>query len=95
MIISTPNIRYWRHLFSLTVKGRFPKTSGDTEHWDGGHLHYFTYKDIELLLSEHGFEVLVKRSVFGKEFLKEFLSPSIIIKERKYEKYEEVSPLEE
>jgi len=83
LIISTPNIRYWRHIFSLTVKGRFPKTSGDTEHWDGGHLHYFTYKDIELLLSEHGFEVLVKRGVFEREFLKEFLSPGIIIKGRK------------
>lgn len=81
LIISTPNIRYWRHLFSLTVKGRFPKTSGDTELWDGGYLHYFTYKDIELLLSEHGFEVLVKRGVFGREFLKE--SPGIIIKGRK------------
>jgi len=85
LIISTPNIRHWRHLFSLIVKGRFPKTSCDTEHWDGGHLHYFTYKDIELLLSEHGFEVLVKRGVFGREFLKEFLSPGIIIKGRKHE----------
>ena len=70
LVISTPNIRYWRHLFSLIVKGRFPKTSDDTEHWDGGHLHCFTYKDIELLLSEHGFEVLVKGGVFGREFLK-------------------------
>ena len=83
LIISTPNIRCWHHLFSLIVKGRFPKTSDDTEHWDGGHLHYFTYKDIELLLSEHGFEILVKRGVFGREFLKEFLSPGVIIKGKK------------
>jgi len=43
----------------------------------------FTYKDIELLLSEHGFEVLVKRGIFGREFLKEFLSPGVIIKGEK------------
>ena len=80
LIISTPNIRYWRYLFSLIFKGRFPKTSNDTELWDGGHLHYFTFKDVEDLLTKYGFKIITKRGVFGRDFLKEFRSPGIIIK---------------
>jgi len=80
LIISTPNIRYWRYLFSLIFKGRFPKTSNDTELWDGGHLHYFTFKDVEDLLTKYGFKIITKRGVFGRDFLKEFRSPGILIK---------------
>lgn len=83
LIISTPNIRYWHHLFDLAVKGRFPKTSGDAEHYDGGHLHYFTYKDIEMILEKTGFKIVKKSGVFGREILKEFLSPGIVIKAKK------------
>lgn len=82
-MISTPNIRYLRHLFSLIVKGRFPETSGDTEHWDGGHLHYFTYKDIEELLKSFVFKIVMRKGVFGMDFLKGFLSTGIVIKARK------------
>ncbi len=83
LIISTPNIRYWHHLFDLAAKGRFPKTSGDTEHYDGGHLHYFTYKDIEMILEQTGFKIVKKSGVFGREIFKEFLSPGIVIKAKK------------
>lgn len=83
LIISTPNIRYWHHLFDLAIEGRFPRTSGDTEHYDGGHLHYFTYKDIETILKKKGFKIVRKKGVFGREILKEFLSPGIVIKAKK------------
>lgn len=79
-MISAPNIRYWQHIFSLVIKGRFPRTSDDTEHYDGGHLHYFTYNDIEQILNNCGFNVIERRGVFGRDFLKEILSPGIVIK---------------
>lgn len=80
LIVSTPNIRYWHHLFDLAVNGRFPKTSGDAEHYDGGHLHYFTYRDIEKILEKKGFRIVQKSGVFRRNILKEFLSPGIVIK---------------
>ncbi|MDI3501051.1 MAG: hypothetical protein PWP22_822 [Thermoanaerobacter sp.] len=80
LIISTPNIRDWKYLFSLIFKGKFPKTSDDTELWDGGHLHYFTFKDIEELLKSNGFKIVKKCGVFGRNVFKELLSPGIVIK---------------
>jgi ubiquinone/menaquinone biosynthesis C-methylase UbiE len=44
--VSTVNMRYAKHAFHLVVLGRFPRTSTDTEAYDGGHLHYFTWKNI-------------------------------------------------
>ncbi|MDD2665851.1 MAG: class I SAM-dependent methyltransferase [Methanocellales archaeon] len=83
VVISTPNVRYWHHLFDLVIKGKFPKTSNNTEHYDGGHLHYFTYKDIETLLKINNFKIVMKAGVFGKETLKEFLSTGIVIKAKR------------
>ncbi|NMX21364.1 hypothetical protein C5S30_02780 [ANME-1 cluster archaeon GoMg4] len=80
LVISAPNIRHLSHLFNLIIKGRFPKTSNDTEHWDGGHLHYFTFKDIEDILKEYGFRIVMKKGVFGRDIFKEFLSTGIVIK---------------
>ncbi len=57
-IITTPNIRYVRHLFRLVLQGKGPKTAGyhdDELLWDGGHIHYFTSKDLEALFKEAGF----------------------------------------
>lgn len=45
-IISTPNIQYLPRLLSI-AKGRFPRTSGDPEGYDGGHIHYFTFRNLE------------------------------------------------
>lgn len=58
--ITTPNIRFLRCLQSIIIDGRFPKTSGDSSLYDGGHLHYFTFKDVELLLEDAGFRVVAK-----------------------------------
>lgn len=83
LIISTPNIRYWHHLFDIVIKGKFPKTSTDTDHYDGGHLHYFTYKDIENILENEGFKIVKKSGVFGRDIIKEFLSPGVVFKAKK------------
>ena len=54
LVLTTPNIRYYGFVLTL-VRGRFPRTSGDPEGYDGGHLHYFTFADIRALLEEAGF----------------------------------------
>jgi SAM-dependent methyltransferase len=56
LLLDTPNIRYAKHLWSLLIGGRFPVTAGDDEDLrlahDGGHLHYFARRDIEVLLRQ-------------------------------------------
>ena len=57
-ILTTPNVRYVRHLLRLVVQGQGPRTSGhpgDEPLWDGGHIHYFTSKDLMRLLKDGGF----------------------------------------
>jgi len=56
LIITTPNIRYFRNLIKLVFKGQFPHTTTDTFVWGGGHLHYFTRKDLASMLQEAGFK---------------------------------------
>ena len=58
LILTTPNVRYIRHLFRLVLQGKGPKTAAyedDELLWDGGHIHYFTSRDLEALLNEAGF----------------------------------------
>ncbi len=64
-IVSTPNVRYWRHLRRLALGGRFPRTSSDAEGYDGGHLHYFTFPDIEELLGEAGLQPVARFGTYG------------------------------
>lgn len=57
-ILTTPNVRYVRQVFRLIVRGQGPKTAGCADHellWDGGHIHYFTSKDLVVLLRGVGF----------------------------------------
>lgn len=57
-ILTTPNVRYVRHLIRLVLQGKGPKTAGyhdDELLWDGGHIHYFTSKDLEALFKKAGF----------------------------------------
>ncbi|OGY26354.1 MAG: hypothetical protein A2Z42_03440 [Candidatus Woykebacteria bacterium RBG_19FT_COMBO_43_10] len=100
LILDTPNMRYLKYLFSIIINGEFPKTSGDIEHsYDGGHLHYFTFKDIKNLLSKYGFKIdhhakahlpeSKKKpwykilSLLGPWFEREFLSIEILVSARK------------
>lgn len=50
LIITTPNMRYWRHIRSI-IAGKFPRTSMDEEAYDGGHLHYYTAANLIALIS--------------------------------------------
>jgi methionine biosynthesis protein MetW len=55
LLVTTPNIRCFRHLSTLLFKGIFPRTTTDSYVWGGGHLHYFTRKDLFTLLRVAGF----------------------------------------
>lgn len=73
LILTTPNVRYVRHLFRLVVQGRGPRTSSERHDdvlWDGGHIHYFTAKDIAVLLNDAGFvSVRARALIQAKGFL--------------------------
>lgn len=56
LILSTPNIRYYRNLLKLIFEGKFPHTTTDSFVWGGGHIHYFTRNDLKFLLQNAGFE---------------------------------------
>ena len=56
LVLTTPNIRNFRNLYTLIFKGIFPQTSPDTFVWGGGHLHFFTREDIKNLLKKAGFK---------------------------------------
>lgn len=95
LILSTPNIRFSDHLYTLIFKGLFPKTSLDPEVYDGGHIHFFTYKDIHLLLENAGFSEVVDeeiinkekrgwkgrlvQSIIGQKLMREFRTPGILV----------------
>ncbi|MBI4014075.1 MAG: class I SAM-dependent methyltransferase [Candidatus Rokubacteria bacterium] len=57
LVLTTPNIRYYGFVLTL-LGGRFPRTSGDPDGYDGGHLHYFTFADVRELLAAAGFEAI-------------------------------------
>lgn len=57
-IITTPNIRYVKNLSRIIINGFGPRTAGGNKlygPWDGGHLHYFTHRDLHEIFSEAGF----------------------------------------
>lgn len=55
VFINTPNIRFWRHIWSLLSLGKFPHTSGDKEVYHGGHLAFYTYSDLREIFEPAGF----------------------------------------
>ncbi|MBT3354337.1 MAG: class I SAM-dependent methyltransferase [Candidatus Scalindua sp.] len=56
LVLTTPNIRNFRNLYTLVFKGIFPQTSPDTFVWGGGHLHFFTREDIKSIFKKAGFK---------------------------------------
>ena len=54
VFINTPNIQYWFHIKQL-IHGTFPHTSGDKEVWHGGHLAFFTFRDLCDIFGTAGF----------------------------------------
>ena len=55
LYLSTPNIRFAGYLRTLVLGGRFPLTSGDPRGFQGGHIHFFTFADVEDVLRSAGF----------------------------------------
>jgi SAM-dependent methyltransferase len=68
-VINTPNIAFIKKRLLLAM-GRFPSTSQPNEGlgsdilFDGGHLHYFTFRSLSLLLAKAGLEI-VRHTGFG------------------------------
>lgn len=69
LILTTPNIRYFRNLATLILKGKFPHTTIDSFIWGGGHLHYFTRNDLEFLLQSADFKK-IKFHINHEQFLR-------------------------
>lgn len=70
LVINTPNIAFIKKRILLLL-GRFPSTSQPNEGigsdilFDGGHLHYFTFRSLRIVLEKAGFE-MVKKMGYGK-----------------------------
>lgn len=70
LVINTPNIAFIKKRLLLCL-GRFPSTSQPNEGigsdilYDGGHLHYFTYRSLRIILERSGFK-LVKKIGYGR-----------------------------
>lgn len=65
-VITTPNIRYLKHIWRILVRGKGPQTAnGNTEDgpWDDGHVHYFTHKDLRELFSQMNFREINSRAL--------------------------------
>jgi len=60
-LITTPNVRYVRHLWNLVVRGRGPRTGDQIQidgAWDNGHIHYFTHSDLREVFLQAGFRTV-------------------------------------
>jgi SAM-dependent methyltransferase len=59
LVVTTPNVRYVRHLVRLVLLGRGPMTSshppGATSSWDDGHVHYLTPGNLRRIADRVGF----------------------------------------
>jgi methionine biosynthesis protein MetW len=95
LLLSTPNIRYLKRIAQLVFTGRFPGTSGDPVGFDGGHLHYFTVRDVLELMRQAGLRpertigvIPSRRLAFlrpfaGARVVHEWLAPGMVIQGRK------------
>lgn len=59
-VVSVPNIRYLPRVLSL-AGGYFPRTTGDPNGYDGGHLHYFTTRNVAEVFEAAGLRDVIKR----------------------------------
>ncbi|HLY11277.1 MAG TPA: class I SAM-dependent methyltransferase [Planctomycetota bacterium] len=71
LIVSVPNVASFSNRFRVLF-GRCPVTSLDPG-WDGGHLHYFTPRDLKRLLGEIGFKVVGRAATGGLRLVKQLL----------------------
>lgn len=78
LILQTPNVRHYLQVVRIAVKGRGPKTSGDPEGIDGGHVHYFTGRDVAELLQAAGFDTVRICGSDGVRFLPALRSLGVV-----------------
>ncbi|MGC9000841.1 class I SAM-dependent methyltransferase [Caldisericum sp.] len=71
LIIGTANVSSLSNRLRI-LAGRRPRTSFDIG-WDGGHLLYFTPKDLKDLLNSFGFEVMEKYATGNLQWLRKLL----------------------
>lgn len=83
LILQTPNVRHYVHVYRLAVRGIGPRTSGDSEGVDGGHLHYFTARDVHDLVRGAGFSHFETHGTEGVRFLPAVRSLGILCIARK------------
>lgn len=70
VVITTPNVRYIRHLWKLAVLGQGPRTAGSSSRdgvWDNGHIHYFTHSDLRSIFRESGFKRVKSQALVDRE----------------------------
>jgi len=103
LILSTPNVQFIYHIFRL-ILGYSPKTSfGNSKYFrsdfiDGGHVHYFTEKDLIKTLKDIGFQIIeitgtfnVKNKILSKimkgtrkyALLRRYFNPGIVVMVKK------------
>ncbi len=85
VILTPPNTRFIEHISAIVFKGIAPKTSMDMEQYDGGHLHYFTFKDIERILDECSFKVILKKGI-ALRFYRSFKTRAFYLCSKLWEK---------
>lgn len=83
LVLQTPNVRHWHQVWRIAVRGRGPSTSGDPEGIDGGHLHYFTFRDVVDLLHEAGFADVETTGTEGVRWLAAIRSQGVLALARK------------
>jgi ubiquinone/menaquinone biosynthesis C-methylase UbiE len=87
VIIEVPNL-VWLPRRLAVMMGVLPVTA-EEEGWDGGHLHYFTFKETRRLLENNGFviEYIGCTGIFPKirNLWPSLFGGNILIKARKYQ----------
>ncbi|OHB75302.1 MAG: hypothetical protein A2Z34_09610 [Planctomycetes bacterium RBG_16_59_8] len=68
LVINVPNAASFSNRLRILF-GRAPVTSYDPG-WDGGHLHYFTPRDLKKALREHGFTVVGRGASGGGQWIR-------------------------
>lgn len=72
-IIGTVNVASLSNRLRI-IMGRRPRTSFDTG-WDGGHLLYFTPKDLKELLKSYNFEIIGRYATGNLQWLRKLFFP--------------------
>jgi ubiquinone/menaquinone biosynthesis C-methylase UbiE len=71
LITGTANVASLSNRIRI-VLGHRPRTSFD-DGWDGGHLLYFTPKDLKSLLANYGFEIIAKYATGNLQLIRKIL----------------------